>query len=168
MHEEANYCHETRPIARILSPFPPRANRGNPPRLFWSRTRVTVRPISLLVSKECLAEVYASRRFRFRCGLHPSFLLFFFFLISAVSRWITRHLWAKIEKLNVLDSNASTIYLPRNFLEGGVELNDRQGSNKMVRRTNKDAYVVPRCTKIRAMAHIIRRGPSGGSKKEEA
>lgn len=96
VHEEANYCHETRPIARILSPFPPRANRGNPPRLFWSRTRVTVRPISLLVSKECLAEVYASRRFRFRCGLHPSFLLFFFFLISAVSRWITRHLWAKI------------------------------------------------------------------------
>lgn len=33
----------------------------------------------------------------------------------------------------------------------------------MVRRTtNKDAYLVPRCTKIRAMGHIIRRGPEEG------
>lgn len=101
----------------------------------------------------------------------PSVLSSFFFFFDQCSFEMDHQTslgknW--IEKLNVLDSNAFTIYLPRNFLEGGVELNDRQGSNKMVRRTNKDAYVVPRCTKIRAMAHIIRRGPSGGSKKEEA
>lgn len=152
VHEEANYCHGIR-IARILSfslflslPSP----RTRNPRLFWSRTDAcrTARPISLLVSKECLRFIatFQIHRFSiefFRRTENNIYILssssFFFGVVSWKSHSfrLDKFLFLRAGNVNrrMYESIASTIYLS----------SSHEGSNKTGRRANKDAYLL--CTR---------------------
>lgn len=150
VHEEANYCHGIR-IARILSfslSLPPPPPRTRNPRLFWSRTDAcrTARPISLLVSKECLRFIatFQIHRFSiefFRRTENNIYILssssFFFGVVSWKSHSFRLDKFLRAGNVNrrMYELIASTIYLS----------SSHEGSNKTGRRANKDAYLL--CTR---------------------